>query len=211
MHSLRSWFAIALLLAAPAAFGRESGVLRVGTSGDYAPFSIAKGDNPIVFEGFDIAVAREYAAERDLVLVPRRFDWPNLIPDLEANRFDLVMSGVTITPDRSAVGRFSVPVAETGAVVLARQPTRFPDLESLNRSLVRIGVNAGGYLERIAIERFRRATLVVIPNNAVLEALISETVHAVVTDTAEASVWMESLDDVKLLGPLTRDRKAWSS
>jgi cyclohexadienyl dehydratase len=209
MHSVRSSIAIALLLAAPGALARESGVLRVGSSGDYAPFSLAEGEDPIVFEGFDIAVARAYAAERGLVLIPKRFGWPDLIPDLEADRFDLVMSGVTITPDRSAVGRFSVPVVETGAVVLAHQPTRFPDLEALNRSVVRIGVNAGGYLERVALERFRRATLVAIPGNAVLEALVSENVHAVITDTAEASVWMGTLDDVKLLGPLTRDRKAY--
>jgi cyclohexadienyl dehydratase len=209
MRSVRSSIAIALLLAAPGALARESGVLRVGSSGDYAPFSLAEGEDTIVFEGFDIAVARAYAAERGLVLIPKRFRWPDLIPDLEADRFDLVMSGVTITPDRSAVGRFSVPVVETGAVVLAHQPTRFPDLEALNRSVVRIGVNAGGYLERVALERFRRATLVAIPGNAVLQALVSENVHAVITDTAEASVWMGALDDVKLLGPLTRDRKAY--
>jgi cyclohexadienyl dehydratase len=120
------------------------------------------------------------------------------------------MSGVTIVPERSAVGRFSVPVVETGAMVLARQPERFPDLEALNRSIIRIGVNAGGYLEQVAGTRFRRATVVAIPDNAaVLDALLSADVHAVLTDSAEASLWMEAGKGLKLLGPLTRDRKAY--
>jgi cyclohexadienyl dehydratase len=155
-------------------------------------------------------VARAYTEERGLVLILERFRWPHLIRDLEADRFDLAMSGVTIVPERSAVGRFSVPVVETGAVVLARQPERFPDLDALNRSIIRIGVNAGGYLERVAGTRFRRATVVAIPDNAaVLDALLSEDVHAVLTDTAEASLWLEAGAHLKLLGPLTRDRKAY--
>jgi len=201
---------IALLLAAPGAGARDTGVLRVGTSGDYAPFSLVVGDDPAVYEGFDIAVARAYAEERGLKLVLKRFRWPDLIGALETDHFDLAMSGVTIVPDRSAAGRFSVPVVETGAVVLARQPERFPDLDAVNRSIIRVGVNAGGYLERVARKRLRKATLVTIPDNtAVLEALLSQNLHAVVTDTAEASGWMELAGDVKLLGPLTRDRKAY--
>jgi len=200
----------ALLLVAHGAGALEGGVLRVGTSGDYAPFSLVTGEDPIVFEGFDVSVARAYAEERGLVLILERFRWPHLIRDLEANRFDVAMSGVTIVPDRSAVGRFSVPVVETGAVVLARQPERFPDLDALNRSIIRIGVNAGGYLERVAGTRFRRATVVAIPDNAaVLDALLSADVHAVLTDSAEASVWLEAGEGLKLLGPLTRDRKAY--
>jgi cyclohexadienyl dehydratase len=201
---------IALLLVAPGAPAREGGVLRVGVSGDYPPFSLLTGEDPIVFEGFDVAVARAYAEERGRVLILERFRWPDLIRDLEADRFDLAMSGVTIVPERSAMGRFSVPVVETGAVVLARQPERFPDLAALNRSIIRIGVNAGGYLERVAETQFRRATVVAIPDNAaVLDALLSQDVHAVLTDTAEASLWREAAEGVKLLGPLTRDRKAY--
>jgi cyclohexadienyl dehydratase len=203
---------IALLLAlvASGAGALEGRVLRVGTSGDYAPFSGASGEDPIVFEGFDVSVARAYAEERGLIPVFERFSWPQLLRDLEASRFDIAMSGVTITPERSAVGRFSVPVAETGAVVLARQPERFPDLAALNRPIIRIGVHAGGYLERVAGTRFRRATVVAIPDNAaVLEALLSADVHAVLTDTAEAGLWLEAGEGLKVLGPLTRDRKAY--
>jgi cyclohexadienyl dehydratase len=200
---------LGLLLVAGGA-GADSGVLRVGTSGDYPPFSIKIGDDPPIFEGFDLALIRAYASERGLAVVVEPFRWPNLIRDLRANRFDLAASGVTITALRAIVGRFSVPVVETRAVVLARQPERFPDLAALNSSAVRIGVNAGGYLQGVADAQFPRATRVAIPDNAgVLDALMSHDVHAVVTDNVEAVVWKTALPGLLQLGPLTRDRKGY--
>jgi cyclohexadienyl dehydratase len=101
-------------------------------------------------------------------------------------------------------------VTETGAVVLARQPERFTDLASLDRPVVRIGVNAGGYLQGVADAHFPRATRLAIPDNAaVLDALMSGNVHAVVTDNVEAEVWKAALPGLAQLGPLTRDRKAF--
>lgn len=210
MARLCSTLLIALLLFAPDLGARERAAIRVGTSGDYAPFSLALEGDAIVFEGFDIAVARAFAEAHGYELVPKRFRWSNLSRSLEAGQFDVAMSGVTIVPDRSAIGRFSIPVVETGAVVLISEPERYPHLESLNRSSVRIGVNAGGYLERVARDRFRRATLLAIPDNsAVLDALSTGNVHAVVTDTAEASLWLGVTPGAKQLGPITRDRKAY--
>jgi cyclohexadienyl dehydratase len=137
------------------------------------------------------------------------FRWPQLLASLAARRFDAAMSGITVTPQRSAAGRFSVPVAETGAVVLVRPAGRFRTLDQLDRPDVRIAVNAGGYLERATRRRFPRATHLVIPDNAaVLVALRDFQAHAAVTDTLEAPVWQRQLDDAELLGPFTRDRKA---
>ena len=143
----------------------------MGTSGDYAPFSLAaEGGEP---SGFDVEVARRYAKERGLELEFVRFRWPNLLRDLEAGRFDLAMSGITVVPRRSLAGRFSVPVAESGAVLLTREPERWKTLDELDRPDLRIGVNAGGYLEQVARRRFPRATLLAIPSNqAVREALL---------------------------------------
>ena len=101
-------------------------MLRVGTSGDYAPFSSGDGGSRA---GFDIAVARAYAEERGLGLEFVRFRWPDLVRDLAAGRFDVAMSGVTVQPRRSLAGRFSVPVVESGAVLLMRESGRFGAIE----------------------------------------------------------------------------------
>lgn len=181
--------------------------LRVGTSGDYAPFSQAGDRAPA---GFDVEVARAFARDVGLELEWVRFRWPELARDVAAARFDVAMSGVTVRPERSVAGRFGVPVASSGAVVLARPAHAAGGLEGLDRATVRIAVNAGGHLEHSARAAFPRASLRVLPeNDAVRRALAQGDVDAIVTDTREAPHWQPSLPDAVLLGPFTRDRKAY--
>ena len=71
--------------------------------------------------GFDLAVVRAYVADRHRGLEIVRFRWPELLSDLAADRFDVAMSGITIRPERSIAGIFTVPVVASGAVVLARE------------------------------------------------------------------------------------------
>jgi cyclohexadienyl dehydratase len=211
---VKSQSARALLLGAWLAggFAAASGqadVLRVGTSGDYAPFSLKADPSRSDLEGFDIALAQAYAKARGLEVRFVSFRWPDLNRALLSNRFDLAMSGVTVRPERSAIGRFTVAVVETGAVVVARPKDLYQKVEELNHPRVRIGVNAGGHLEHVAHAHFPAATLVTIPNNArVLAALMDGAISAAVTDDLEAPGWMLGHEDLALFGPFTVDRKA---
>lgn len=203
------FLAAAFAVTAGAASG-DAGPLRVGTSGDYPPFSTAVGGETVEFEGFDIELARAYAESRGLAIEFVQFRWPELTAALAANRFDVAMSGVTMRPERSAIGRFSVVVAETGAIVLGRPMDRFSQLSDFNRQSVRIGVNAGGHLEQIARAHFPNATLLVIANNAAVRtALMEGNVDAAVTDTLEAPHWLRASGDLAVIGPFTNDRKAY--
>jgi cyclohexadienyl dehydratase len=196
--------------ASGAAVGGSPGVLRVGTSGDYPPFSrVVEREDSRAWDGFDVAVARAYAEERGLALELVRFRWPDLERDLREGRFDVALSGVTIRPERSVAGRFGVPLVEGGAVLLVRTPGRWSSVEQLDQRRVRVGVNQGGHLEQVARRLFRHATLVVIPENAaVRDALLGWSVDAAVSDTFEAPLWLAEDDELGMLGPVTRDLKA---
>ena len=211
-----------LVLALPAGpQASELRVLRVGTSGDYAPFSEAVEETS-VYRGFDIAVAEAFARDRGYQLEWVQFVWPELTANLKSGRFDLAMSGITVRVDRSALGRFSVPVMTSGAVLLytsasfdqapdaAATGGQEPGLARFDRPEIRIAVNRGGHLERVTRSRFERATVRSIPNNAsVRQALIDGSADAIVTDTLEAPGWRKGLKGVAQFGPLTRDRKAY--
>jgi cyclohexadienyl dehydratase len=200
---------LSLGLAGPTPGERpDPGRLRVGTSGDYAPFSLSAGEAGPT--GFDVEVARRYAKERGLEVEFVRFRWPDLLRDLEAGRFDLAMSGITVVPRRSLAGRFSVPVAESGAVLLMREPERWKSLDELDGPEARIGVNAGGHLEQVARRRFPRATLLAIPSNpSVREALLAGSLDAAVTDSLEAPQWRRGEEGLGQSEAFTRDRKAY--
>lgn len=189
--------------------------LRVATSGDYPPFSQRTRGTPFFapalspYEGFDIAVAQAFAHahKRRLTWVPMR--WPQLLEQLHSGDVDLVMSGVTIRPERSIAGNFSLAVAHSGAVLLVPPSSAAKEEADFNDPRIRIAVNAGGHLEKVARRFFPDASLVPLPDNAaVLMALIDRSADAVMTDTVEAPRWQKGTE-AKLLGPLTHDRKGY--
>ena len=213
--------ATSLLLGAPglAAESSDGAILRVGTSGDYPPFSevVTAAEDPARrYQGFDAAIAKAFAEHHGLRIEWVAFRWPQLSRLLTGGAFDVAMSGITVRPERSVAGRFSVPVARTGAMVLAREQgevgssTSEERLRALDVVGSRIAVNAGGHLERIARSRFRAAEVLAIPDNAaVRDALLSGQVDAVVTDSLEAPRWRQGRRDLTAIGPFTRDRKAY--
>ncbi len=214
-------FACAFVLAfgeAGSTFAAEAPVLRVATSGDYAPFSISKPPSADVatpadaapLSGFDIAVAQRFAADRGYRIEFLRFRWPDLGRELAASNFDVAMSGVTMRAERSIAGRFSVPVAATRAIALTWKGSGAASIEDLDRAPRRIAVNAGGHLEAVARRVFRRAEVVAIPDNeAVRMGLLDRAYDAVVTDDFEEKAWTDGVKDIVRIGPLSDDRKAY--
>src|SRR5689334_8789586 len=95
------------------------GDLRVGLSSDYPPFSNWKEEQP---HGFSVALMESFAAAHRLQPSWVRFRWPELVQDLEAGKFDLAASGITVRPERSVAGRYTVPIVRNDAVLLLRRP-----------------------------------------------------------------------------------------
>lgn len=191
--------------------------LRIGTSFDYHPFSISHLPipDPAIREsidGFDIAVARAFENSRHTKNVePRwvRFVWPKLHSDFESNRFDIAMSGVTVRTERSLSGRFSVPVALSGAVAIIRDgfATRATDL---NRTGTVIAVNAGGHLERVARHHFPKANVIATSSNLlVMPEFLEGRADAAITDLHEVRAWRGTHPGLAVVGPFTRDYKAY--
>lgn len=211
---------LAACAAHPAATppAREPRVLRVGTSGDYPPFTTLRDGQA---SGFDAALLEAYANDRGYRLEWVRFRWAELVADLGAHRFDVAASGLTIRPERSLAGRYTVPVARNGALLLLRRPAWAPSpgsgtsedplalLHALDRPELRLAVNRGGHLERVARAHFPHATLLAIPDNAaVREALASRQADAALSNTVEGPHWAEGLSGIELVGPFTRDEVA---
>lgn len=187
--------------------------LVVGTSGDYAPFSHRADtaqSGAVWARGLDIELAEAFVRDSGRALRLVEFTWVALLRDLTAHDFDVAMSGVTVRPDRSLTGRFSVPVAQSGAVLLVRESDAAGGLAELERSGTAIAVNRGGHLERVIRARFPNASVRPIERNQdVLAELIEGRATAVASDTLEAPHWLARVEGVVALGPFTRDDKAF--
>jgi cyclohexadienyl dehydratase len=208
---------VAACVSAPAPVPAQP-VLRVGLSGDYPPFSEWKGEQPT---GFSVALMEQFAADQGMAPSWVRFRWPELVSDLGAGKFELAESGLTVRPERSVAGRFTVPVLRNGAVLLLRRPSwarpaqpgssrdmsaALAELRALDQPGLRVAVNRGGHLEHVAHTLFHQAQLQAIADNAgVRQALASGAVDAALSNNLEAPRWAEGLTGIELLGPLTRD------
>lgn len=101
---------------------REGGVLRVGVAVN-APFVMHDKEGQAI--GYSVDLARRLAASMGWKLQLVETSWPNLISGLRSNDYDVVISGLSITPQRALDVRFSLPVGEFDVNVVANRD-KFP-------------------------------------------------------------------------------------
>jgi cyclohexadienyl dehydratase len=182
--------------------------VRAGTSGDYPPISVWKDDRAT---GFAPELVTTFAAKDKLDVSWTRFTWPNLVDDFRAGKFELAADGITVRPERSIVGRFTVPIARGGAILLVRRPagaegTAPLDLKAIDRAELRVVVNQGGHLERVARSLLRSAQIRAVPDNDGARAAFARgEADAAMTNTFEAPRWSTGISNVERIGPLTQD------
>jgi cyclohexadienyl dehydratase len=177
------------LTAAPTwATVQKVGVLRVGTTGDYAPFSDDHGGE---LRGFDIELAQDLAKAWGVRVMFVRTSWPTLMDDLAKRRFELAASGISVTPERQRVAEFSAAYHYDGKTPIARRAdaARFSSLEQIDQPGVRVVVNPGGTNERFAREHIRRATIVSYPDNrSIFEEIVAGRADVMMTDGIEVKL-----------------------
>jgi len=179
-------FAAASAEARPLAAIKASGTLRVGFTGDYAPYSLRGPDGKI--GGADVTMARSLAQTLGVVLeiVPTR--WTSLKDDLVADRFDVAMGGVSVTPDRAAFGDFSIAVLHDGKRPIARctDKDRYISVTAINAPTVRVVVNPGGTNERFAKTYLTEAQVTTFADNrTIFDEIAAGRADVMVTDGAE--------------------------
>jgi cyclohexadienyl dehydratase len=98
------------------------------------------------------------------------------------------VGGVSVTPDRTAVGDFSIPVMHDGKRPTLRCSDKdvYTSIETIDRPAVRVVVNPGGTNERFAKANFLHASLQEhADNRTIFEELVNKQSDVMVTDGAE--------------------------
>jgi cyclohexadienyl dehydratase len=167
----------------------QRGALRVATTGDYRPFTFLAENQSR--SGIDIEVAEALARALDVRIEWVDTQWPTLLADLEAQRFDIAMSGISVTAPRAAAGCFSAPYFDTAKTVLARCDVvaNYAALDAIDRPSVAVIVNPGGTNERFVRQHLPHARIVVHPDNvSIFTALAAGAADLMITDRIEAEL-----------------------
>ncbi len=192
---------------------RAAGVLRVGTTGDYAPFSLLQPDGS--YRGADIDMAYDLAERLGVGIAFVPTVWVDLLDHFLADRFDIAMGGVTVTAPRAEKAFFSVPTVVDGKRPLARREDRhrFTSIAAIDQAGVRVIANPGSANEAFIRRHFRQATVIIHHDNpTVFDELVAGRADVMITDGLEADHQAQlhpELCAVPVAAPFTRLEKAY--
>ncbi|MDN3954817.1 substrate-binding periplasmic protein [Sporolactobacillus laevolacticus] len=123
---------------------KKNGKIIIATTGDYRPFTYKDKNNNLV--GYDIEwgkiIAKGLGVKPEFVTG----QFSGLIPGLNSNRFDVIISGVTATPERKSTLNISDSYAKDGPVAIVKKADNsIKDVRDLKGKIV--GVNSGSVFE----------------------------------------------------------------
>lgn len=97
---------------------QERGTLRVGMEPGYMPFELTNKKGEII--GFDVDMAKRMAKAMGVKLELVSTAWDGIIPALLTNKFDILMSGMTLTQERNMTVNFAKPYILIGQSILLK-------------------------------------------------------------------------------------------
>lgn len=172
----------------------KRGYIRVGTTGDYKPFTYL---NPKTneYEGYDVEAAKLLAKNLGVKVRFVPTTWPNLMSDLLADKFDIAMGGITRTMDRQKKAHLSHPYLKFGKSPLIRKEDqgKYKSLADIDQPNVKIGVNPGGTNEKFVKAHIKNAKVVVVEKNLEIPGMVANgKVDVMITDSVEAVTYAKN-------------------
>ncbi len=182
----------------------KRGVLRVGMS-TFVPWAMQ--DKSGNFIGFEIDVANRLAREMEVKaeFIPTK--WSGIIPALLTGKFDIIIGGMGIRPERNLKVNFSIPYDHTGMSIVAHRKLAagFKKLGDFNNANVSIAVRTGTTAAAAAKRWLPKAKLRLFDDESqAIQELLLGRVHAVVA-SAPLPVFQAIANPDKLFVPLSGD------
>jgi octopine/nopaline transport system substrate-binding protein len=100
---------MALIAAGSAADAKEWSKMRIGTEGAYLPWNGLDASGKLV--GFELDLGRDLCRRINAECEFIAQDWDGMIPALQSGKYDVIMAGMSVTPERRQVIDFAGPYA----------------------------------------------------------------------------------------------------
>ncbi|CAC6071552.1 ABC transporter permease subunit [Staphylococcus aureus] len=172
---------------------KERGELRVGLSVDYAPMEFEHTVNgKTEYAGVDIDLAKKIAKDNNLKLKIVNMSFDSLLGALKTGKIDIIISGMTSTPERKKQVDFSDSYMMTKNIMLVKKDkvNEYKDIKDFNNK--KVGAQKGTEQEKIAqteIENASITSLSRLPD--VILALKSGKVEGAVVEKPVAEAYLK--------------------
>jgi polar amino acid transport system substrate-binding protein len=162
---------------------KQRGTIRVGVS-TFVPWAMRNTQGELI--GFEVDVANRLADDANLKVefVPTAFD--GIVPGLLAGKFDVIIAGMSITPQRNLSVNFTQPYAHSGLLMAANKQLagHMIQKEAYNTADVTITVRRGSISVQAAQKTFPKATLRQFDDDAqAFQEVLNGNAHAVIAST----------------------------
>jgi len=162
---------------------RQSGVLRVGVTGDAPPLNVTDKTGKII--GMDADIAALIASNMNVELKFVKMSFHKLLPALRDKKIDMIISGMTMTMDRNLDVAFVGPYYSSGKGILTRTD-KIADLQkddALNSGAFTVAVLKDSTSQRFMTQSAPKASLKLTESyDAAIGMLLAGKVDAVVAD-----------------------------
>ncbi|WP_035500837.1 basic amino acid ABC transporter substrate-binding protein [Fusobacterium gonidiaformans] len=179
-----------MMLLSMVAFGKT---LYIGTNAEFAPFEyLEKGK----VTGFDMELMNALAKEMKMDVKIENMAFDGLLPALQMKKVDVVIAGMTETPERKKAVSFTKPYFKAKQVIITKKGKDIKDFKELSGK--RVGVMLGftgdavvSDIKGAKVQRFDATYSAVM-------ALEKGKVDAVVADSEPAKKYIASYKDLAI-------------
>ena len=198
----KSIVALALAMLAGTALAAD---LRVGLNPAYEPFESKTATGEIV--GFDVDIANALCAQIQRKCVFVESEWDSIIPGLQAKKYDVIISSMSITPERARVVDFTQRYYKTPSAIVVKKTVKYDGPASLKS--MKINVLKNSTQEKWAMGELKPAGVTVVPyqsQNQVYLDLKAGRIDGTVADKVEVNGGFLSKPEGKDYGYVGHDQ-----
>ena len=179
----------------------EAGKLIMSTNAAFPPYEST--DDKGNYIGIDIEVARAIADKLGLELVIDTMEFTAALEAAQKGKSDMVMAGVTVTPDREMVMEFSKTYATGIQVVIVPEDSDIKTIDDLDGKKIGTQMGTTGYLfcsDTPENGGYGEENVVAYDNGiTAVQALLKGQIDCIVIDNAPAQAFVKENPGLKIL------------
>ena len=169
----------------------KDGTLTVGIS-SFVPWAMRDKNGNLI--GFEVDVATQLAKDMGVKVNFVPTAWSGIIPSLIAGKFDIIISGMSITPQRNLTVNFTIPYAHSGQQMAANVQLagKFKKLEDFNASAVTIACRRGSVSCTAAQKMVPKAQLRQFDDDAqAFQEVVNGNAYAMISSAPKPRFWAD--------------------
>lgn len=175
----------------------------VGTNAEYPPFEYVENGE---IAGFDAEIIKEAAKRMEIEYKWLNTNFDGLIPALQTKKVDIVIAGMSVTPEREKAVNFSVPYLTSNVAIVTNSKNPIKDMNDLSGKSY--GVELGTTKEASARKIDGAEVVPFSSTTGALVALKSGKIDGMILDESVSSKYIEKNPELVLVGVMEGEPKA---